>query len=434
MIRIENLAEESGQISFIEYTATGIFILKIKKRKYRGKKIQSAIFEMDDDVQVIFNEFNKDVYAVFNKTKKILYLHDGIESVEHFDAVLKLRKSLSFSLAVFLFAIVVYPLYQYFMDGTIYYFDTIIHLLLLILVSFIAYFVFECLKLNQKKSTNIEALFEELNLPLLTKRMLESLKLTNSYFYEFDQLYDLSSFYQVNHNFIDDELKNQLREQNQKLRQFGLTQYELTKFKVEPIFGRLDQYMIEKRESTTANPDALTEVKFNLQGKNFFSYLDDFHFVQGTEIEMIISQRADSTGQYAWLIYDHHDYLTIDEELLQALQRPQFPLRDHEKYMESLRLILGFIVLISFIIFDVFAALTAFAISIAVYYYFQLCYAIFLKFSFSKDIYGYLLHQTLQVFQTVNLKQLKQGNFKPVRLAAIARPSRTGFNIEKRRS
>ncbi|KAF1025306.1 MAG: hypothetical protein GAK29_02018 [Acinetobacter bereziniae] len=139
MIHIENLAEESGQISFIEYTATGIFILKIKKRKYRGKKIQSAIFEMDDDVQVIFNEFNKDVYAVFNKTKKILYLHDGIGSVEHFDAVLKLRKSLSFSLAVFLFAIVVYPFYQYFMDGTIYYFDTIIHLLLLILVSFIAY-------------------------------------------------------------------------------------------------------------------------------------------------------------------------------------------------------------------------------------------------------------------------------------------------------
>jgi hypothetical protein len=377
---------------------------------------------------------DKNIYAVFNKTKQILYLNDQIQSVDHFDAVLNLRKSFSFSMAVLLFAVVVYPFYQYFMDGTIYYFDTFMHLAILTLVSCFVYFIFEYLKLNRQKTSNIETLFYMLKLPVLSKRTLDSLKLTNSYFYEFDQLYDLSLINQLRRGRNDRELKTQLAQHTQKLVQFGLTQHELAKFKVESISGRLDQYLIEKRESTTANPDALTEVRFNLQGRNFYSYLDDFHFVQGTEIEMIISQRADSTGQYAWLIYDYHQYLTIDEELLQALQRPIFPLRDHEKYMETLRLILGFIVLVSFILFDIFAACVAFIISIAGYYYFQFCYAVFLKFSFSKDIYAYLGYQSVELFQMVNLKELKLGNFKPVRLAAIARPSRTGFNIEKRRS
>ncbi|MBI0396964.1 hypothetical protein [Acinetobacter bereziniae] len=434
MMHIDNLAEESGNISFVEYTATGIFILKIEKRKYRGTKIQSQVFELHDDVQVIFNSLDKDIYAVFNKTKQILYLNDQIQSVDHFDAVLNLRKSFSFSMAVLLFAVVVYPFYQYFMDGTIYYFDTFMHLTILTLVSCFVYFIFECLKLNRQKTSNIEALFHMLKLPVLSKRTLDSLKLTNSYFYEFDQLYDLSLINQLRLGRNDRELKTQLAQHTQKLVQFGLTQHELAKFKVESISGRLDQYIIEKRESTTAYPDALTEVRFNLQGTNFYSYLDDFHFVQGTEIEMIISQRADSTGQYAWLIYDYHQYLTIDEELLQVLQRPPFPQSNHEKYMETLRLILGFIVLVSFILFDIFAACVAFIISIAGYYYFQFCYAVFLKFSFSKDIYAYLGYQSVELFQMVNLKELKQGNFKPVHLAAIARPSRTGFNIEKRRS
>uniref|UniRef100_UPI0012505A9C hypothetical protein n=1 Tax=Acinetobacter bereziniae TaxID=106648 RepID=UPI0012505A9C len=396
--------------------------------------IQSQVFELHDDVQVIFNSLDKDIYAVFNKTKQILYLNDQIQSVDHFDAVLNLRKSFSFSMAVLLFALVVYPFYQYFMDGTIYYFDTFMHLAILTLISCFVYFIFECLKLNRQKTSNIETLFHMLKLPVLSKRTLYSLKLTNSYFYEFDQLYDLSLINQLRRGRNDRELKTQLAQHTQKLVQFGLTQHELAKFKVKSISGRLDQYLIEKRESTTANPDALTEVRFNLQGRNFYSYLDDFHFVQGTEIEMIISQRADSTGQYAWLIYDYHQYLTIDEELLQALQRPIFPLRDHEKYMETLRLILGFIVLVSFILFDIFAACVAFIISIAGYYYFQFCYAVFLKFSFSKDIYAYLGYQSVELFQMVNLKESKLGNFKPVRLATIARPSRTGFNIEKRRS
>lgn len=91
-MHIDNLAKESGNISFVEYTATGIFILKIEKRKYRGTKIQSQVFELHDDVQVIFNSLDKDIYAVFNKTKQILYLNDQIQSVDHFDAVLNLRK------------------------------------------------------------------------------------------------------------------------------------------------------------------------------------------------------------------------------------------------------------------------------------------------------------------------------------------------------
>ncbi|MFW1799953.1 hypothetical protein ACG9YX_07955 [Acinetobacter nematophilus] len=434
MMHIENLAEESGHISFIEYTATGIFVLKIKSRKYRGTKIQSKIFELEDDVQVVFNALDKDIYAVFNKTKQILYLNDQIESVEHFDAVLNLRKSLSFSMAVLIFALGAYPFYQYFMDGTVYYFDTFIHLTILTLGSCFVYFIYEGLKLNQQKSRNIEALFHMLDLPILSKRTLESLKLINSYFYEFDQLYDLSLINHLRRSLNNTALKTQLQQQTQKLFQFGLTQHELAKFKLETISGRLDQYVIETRESTTAHPDALTEIKFNLQGINFYSYLDDFFFVQGTDVMMIISQQDDSTGQYAWLIYDGHDYLSMDEELVQVMQRPQFPQTHHEKYMQTLRLITGFIVLVSFILFDIFAALVALAISIVSYYYFQFCHAVFLKFSFSKDIYAYLGFQSLQLFQVLNLKKLKSDNFKSVYLTSIARPSRTGFNIEKRRS
>ncbi len=40
-----DLVEEQGKISFIEYTPTGIFILKIEKRKYRGTQIQSQVFQ-----------------------------------------------------------------------------------------------------------------------------------------------------------------------------------------------------------------------------------------------------------------------------------------------------------------------------------------------------------------------------------------------------
>jgi hypothetical protein len=434
MMHIENLKEESGKISFIEYTATGIFILKIKKRKYRGTQIDSKVFELHDDVKVLFNSYNQAVYAVFNRTQQILYLNDQIASVEHFDAVLKLRKSLIFSMVVFLFAIVVYPVYQYFMDGTVYYFDTFIHLVLLTLVSFIGYFIFECLKLNQKKSTNIEALFKELNLPVLTKRMLDSLKLTNSYFYEFDQLYDLSSFYYLNDTFIDDELKNQVYEQNQNLCQFGLTHQELAKFKVESVSGSIDQYLIERRESSSTHPDAFTEVKLSLHGKNFYSYLDDFHFVQGTDIEMIVSQHADSKGQYAWIIYGHQQYLTVDEALVHTLQKSWFPQSDHQKYMEILRLVIGFIILINFILFDIFSAFIACTLSLTLYYYFKFCYAIFLKFSGRKDIYSYLVYQSLQLFEWVNLKDLQRGKLKPIHLTSLARPSRTGFSIEKRRS
>lgn len=38
MMHIDNLAEESGNISFVEYTATGIFILKIEKENIVGRK------------------------------------------------------------------------------------------------------------------------------------------------------------------------------------------------------------------------------------------------------------------------------------------------------------------------------------------------------------------------------------------------------------
>lgn len=425
-----DLVEEQGKISFIEYTPTGFFILKIEKRKYRGTQIQSQVFQLNDEVHVIYNKRTQVVFAVLNQSKQVLYLDDCILAVEP-DGYREFgRNALHVSLMCSLFLCVAYPFFQYFMDGTIYYLDTIIYLAIFAFVVFIWRFLYQMTRSkNENQFDCLADILKIFALPPLTKKMLQSLRLQNGYFFEFAKLYDFKYLFSSKPAIDDQKIISNLTEQISKTNKFGLNGIETERLTLKLCSGELKTTAIEKMESNRDNPDPLQEVKFKVDDRKLYGFFDEFIFTQGRNIQVVYTQTSDNDGHYAWMVYDQILYLSIDQDILQHRSKPIF-----EKFTPDetnpLPMAIGFGMVILVIIFGFFYAIVLAGIFGLLYFYGKFCYSIYLKMEKKRDVDGYMTEQISKLLPSINLQTFDQYQFVPYFNQNRVALSRTGFKKE----
>ena len=430
--QIEDFAEEQGRISFIEYTPTGIFILKIEKRQYRGTQIQSQVFKIGDEVRLLYNKRTKFVYAVLNDSKQILFLNEDIMAVEPLNYLHFIKKACRFTVAMILFLAFAYPLFQYFMDGTFYYIDTIVHLLILACILCIGRFFFEIIhSKNENKLDQTPHILEMFHLPRLSGRMLQSFKLMNGYFFEFVHLYDFKKLGQLRVEMNDQEIEHYLAEKIQKMNQYGLNQVETDRCQLALLTEELTSFEIKNMQPDRDNPDPFQEVKFKVLDKFFYGYFDEFPFTQGRQIQVIYSCVADLNGCYAWLVYDQILYLEVDEDIIEKRKVPLFKNNTNGDFS-------GFSVFVSIglflcvILFGFLYAIFLAGILGMLYFYGKFCYSIYLKMENKRNIHGYVFQQVSELIPSINLNTFDQYEYVRCFNQKRVENSRTGFRKEFR--
>ncbi|AXQ22283.1 hypothetical protein BEN71_09440 [Acinetobacter wuhouensis] len=424
-----DLVEEQGKISFIEYTPTGIFILKIEKRKYRGTQIQSQVFQLNDEVHVIFHQRTQHLYAVLNKSKQILYLNEDIIALDRVNYVDDAKSAFHFTLCMTLFLLVAYLIFQYAMDGTIYYLDTLMHIALLACILFVGSFIYTIIHSKKENKLPIATeLLALLNLPKLSGRMLQSFKLMNGYFFEFEHLFDLREIYKLKVDMNDQKVEHYLAGQMLRVNNCGLNVFEIEKCQLELIKGDLQHFKIEEKTDLGYDDDALREILFKVKNQKFYSLFDEFPFTKGRQIQVVATKFPDLNGRYAWLVYDQILFLSMDPDVLQSKTLQQLKIGNLEEFGD-INGIFVIACILAMIFFGLFYAVFLAGVFGILYFHGKFCYSTYLKMSKKRNINTFVQQQISELMPSINFNKLNKEfviYFNQTRL----KNSRTGFKKE----
>lgn len=432
-----SIREITGKIETIIFNEkTQQISIFLNKINYTINIEKDFYFKSGDNVKIIFDERLSEVYAVLKIENSLLYLNKEIYSINSKKLNHRLQKIWFFTSWVIFILVAELIIYQWLVDGTVYYFDIAKYVLVVLIfpIFFSAIFVIDR-KISQYFKYS-EEVFSKLNLPYLEQEQLQYLRMTNSYFEVIPNLYFMEHVSNIVKKYNSYHIKPLIDQICLKRNRGNLTDFQKLKFKLKLKKGKIQDVNKLQIPKDSIHTDPFLEVTATLNGLPIYGYFDEFDVKNGQIIEVVLSKFADEKGYYIWALYDGERYLYLDEDQ---------PMTYNQKFgwIEAIIIIIfmGFILLFFwFILFVddnfIFATYLYFAVMLFISSY-LIAIVYFMSRFDTESKTGFYVYRQLQNLlklpQNINLHDLnfckldRENKYKTEK-------SRTGYDLKKTKS